>query len=268
VRRIIVAVAALGLAGCFHTTGINRYQPDMYSVDQEIGMGKQMSKEVEKDVTLLRHHALTQLVQGIGQRLVDHTQDQEFKLYPYTFKVVDSSEVNAFSLPGGPVYVNLGLIELCETEDELAAVIAHEMSHVAARHATEGMTTMQLSQIAMMVTFSAIGGLPPAAMEGARLGYILGVLKYSRGMESEADQLGIRLMESAGYDPHGMVWMLKHIEEERREDPVLIERLTSSHPLPDERIQAAEALVATSNEDRTRKTSPAFTRTLALFAKD
>jgi predicted Zn-dependent protease len=105
-------------------------------------------------------------------------------------------------------------------------------------------------------------------MEGTRLGYILGVLRYSRSMESEADELGIRLMESAGYDPRGMVWMLKHLEEERREDPVLIERLTASHPMPDERIAAAEAMAASSNEDRTRKTSAAFTRTLALFAKD
>jgi predicted Zn-dependent protease len=268
VRRIIVVLAALGLVGCFRTSGLNRYQPDMYSVDQEIGMGKQMSKEVEKDVALLRHHALTQLVQGIGQRLVEHAQDPEFKLYPYTFKVVDSSEVNAFALPGGPVYVNLGLIELCKTEDELAAVIAHEMSHVAARHASEGMTTTQLSQLALLVTFSAIGALPPMAMEGTRLGYVLGMLRYTRGMESEADELGIHLMESAGYDPRGMVWMLKHIAEERREDPVLIERLTSSHPMPDERIEAAEAMVATSTADRTRKTAPAFTRTLALFAKD
>jgi predicted Zn-dependent protease len=268
VKRIIVTLVALGLVGCFRTSGLNRYQPDMYSVDQEIGMGKQMSKEVEKDVTLLRHHALTQVVQGIGQRLLEQAEDPEFKLYPYTFKVVDSSEVNAFSLPGGPVYVNLGLIELCETEDELAAVIAHEMSHVAARHASESMTTTQLSQLALLVTLTTVGGLPPLAMEGTRLGYILGMLRYTRGMESEADELGIRLMESAGYDPHGMVWMLKHIDEERREDPVLIERLTSSHPMPDERIEAAEAMVATSTADRTRKTSPTFTRTLALFAKD
>ena len=148
-----------------------------------------MSKEVEKETPLIRHQRLTQLVQGIGQTLAEHAEDPEFKLYPYTFKVVDSSEVNAFSLPGGPVYVNIGLIELAENEDELAAVVAHEMGHVAARHATEQMTTVELSQLILMVTLSAVGGgISPIAMEGTRLGYILGVLRYSRSMESEADR--------------------------------------------------------------------------------
>jgi predicted Zn-dependent protease len=268
-KRAIACAAALVLAGCFRTTGINRFQPNMYSVDQEIGIGREMSKEVEKEMSVVRHHALSQMVQGIGKRLAESSQGPEFRQYPYTFKVVDSSEINAFSLPGGPVYVNMGLVEITEDEDELAAVIAHEMGHVAARHATEQMTALQLSQLAMLVSLSAIGGLSPIAMEGTRLGYILGILRYSRGMESEADEIGLKLMESAGYDPRGMVAMLKHIEEERHQDPVLIERLTSSHPLPDERIAAVEALVGASQEDRrSRRASAAFARTQALFAKD
>lgn len=253
-----IVLVLLMTTGCFRTAGINRFQPNMYSVDQEIGMGKQMSKEVEKETPLIRHQRLTQLVQGIGQTLAEHAEDPEFKLYPYTFKVVDSSEVNAFSLPGGPVYVNLGLIELAENEDELAAVVAHEMGHVAARHATEQMTTVELSQLILMVTLSAVGGgIPPIAMEGTRLGYILGVLRYSRSMESEADHLGLKLMESAGYDPHAMVTMLQHIQDERRAEPVLLERLMSSHPLPDERIQAVAAELPKEPEDRmSRHTSP------------
>jgi uncharacterized membrane protein YdfJ with MMPL/SSD domain len=102
-RRAALGLALLLTTGCFRTTGINRFQPNMYSVDQEIGMGKQMSKEIEKETPLIRHQRLTQLVQGIGQTLAEHAQDPEFKQYPYTFKVVDSSEVNAFSLPGGTV---------------------------------------------------------------------------------------------------------------------------------------------------------------------
>lgn len=268
-KRIALLLLALATVGCFRTRGLNRYQLDMYSVDQEIGMGRQMSKEIDKEVTLVRHHALTQMVQGIGQRIVEHASRPEFKLYPYTFKVVDSSEINGFSLPGGPVYLNMGLIELAENEDEVAAVIAHEMSHVAARHATEQMTTLQLTQIAMFITLSAIGGVSPVALEGTRLGYILGVLRYSRNMESEADSLGLELIESAGYDPRGMVAMLRHIEEERRADPVLIERLLSSHPLPDERIEAVAAQVAASGEDRkSHHDSAAFARTKVLFVKD
>jgi beta-barrel assembly-enhancing protease len=268
-KRIAITALVLFATGCFRTTGLNRFQPNMYSVDQEVGMGREMSKEVEKETTLVRQHALTQLVQGIGQRLQEHSNRPEFSLYPYTFKVVDSSEVNAFSLPGGPIYVNMGLVELADNEDELAAVIAHEMGHVAARHATEQMTAVQLSQLAMFVTLSAVGGLPPIAMEGTRLAYILGVLRYGRGMESEADQLGLELMESAGYDPRGMESMLKHIQDERREDPIMIERLLSSHPLPDERIQAVEDALPKDPEDRrSRVSSPSFERMKVLFVKD
>jgi predicted Zn-dependent protease len=268
-KRIAIIALVLFAPGCFRTTGLNRFQPDMYSVDQEVGMGRAMSKEVEKETTLLRHHALTQLVQGIGQRLLEHSDRPEFRLYPYTFKVVDSSEVNAFSLPGGPIYVNMGLVELAENEDELAAVIAHEMGHVAARHATEQMTTLQLSQLAMFITLSAVPALPPIAMEGTRLAYILGILHYGRGMESEADQLGLELMESAGFDPRGMTAMLKHIQDERREDPLMLERLLSSHPLPDERIQAVEAELPKEPEDRrSRGPSASFERMKVLFVKD
>lgn len=266
-----IAIIALGLfaTGCFRTTGLNRFQPNMYSVDQEVGMGRAMSKEVEKETTLIRHHALTQLVQGIGQRLVEHANRPEFRLYPYTFKVVDSSEVNAFSLPGGPIYVNMGLVDLAENEDELAAVIAHEMVHVASRHATEQMTTLQLSQLVMLVALSAVPALPPVAMEGTRLGYILGVLHYDRGMESEADQFALELMESAGFDPRGMTTMLKHLEDERRQEPVMLERLLSSHPLPDDRIQAVEAELPKEPEDRrSRGSSAGFERIKVLFVKD
>jgi len=269
VKRVAILCAFLGTVGCFHTTGLNRFQPNIYSVDQEVGMGREMSKEVEKEVSLVRHNGLGQVVQGIGHRLLEHSERPEFRLYPYTFKVVDSSEINAFSLPGGPVYVNMGLVELAENEDELAAVIAHEMGHVAARHATEQMTTLELSQLAMFVTLSAVGGVSPIALEGTRLGYILGILRYDRGMETEADALGLELMRSAGFDPRGMAAMLQHIQDERRADPVLLERLLSSHPLPDERIRAVAAAVPAEPEDRRSRRSPAaFERIKILFVKD
>jgi len=265
----VLLLLGLMAAGCFRTSGLNRFQPNIYSVDHEVGMGRQMSAEVEKEVTLVRHHGLGRLVQGITQRLVEHSTRPEFRWYPYTIKVVDSPEVNAFSLPGGPVYLNIGMIELAENEDELAAVIAHEMGHVAARHATERMTTLELSQMALYVAFAAVGGVSPLALQGTRLAYILGVLQYSRDMESEADELGLELMESAGYDPRGMLGILGHIEAERREEPVLLERLLSSHPLPDARLEAVAARIDSEEDRRTRlHESPSFTRTKILFLKD
>ena len=267
--RIAPLVAAFLLAGCFTTTGMNRFQPNLYSVDQEVGLGREMTKAVEQETTIVRHHALAQLVQAIGKRLQDGAPDPEFGLYPFTFKVVDSSEVNAFSLPGGPIYVNLGLVELADTEDELAGVIAHEMSHVAARHATERVTMMQLSQIAIMTVLSTVGGAPVLAMEGGRLGFILGILRYTRGMESEADEMAVRVMTRAGYDPWGMVGMFEKLERERRAEPILLERLMSSHPLPDDRIAEVKRLClasgATKREDRTRA---AFAKVKVPFERD
>src|SRR5262249_30463696 len=151
-------------------------------------------------------------------------------------------------------------------EDELASLIAHELSHVAARHATEQMTTLQLSQLAILVTLSTVPALPPVAMEGTRLAYILGVMRYDRSMESEADQIGLELMESAGFDPRGMATMLKHLQDEQREEPVMLERLLSNHPLPDDRIQAVEAALPKEPEDRrSRGSSASFERTKVLF---
>lgn len=269
-RDALLVASALLLAGCFKTTGVNRYQPNLYSVDQEVGLGREMSKAIEQEMTIVRHHQLTQLVQQIGDRLQRAAVEPEFRDYPFTFKVVDSSEVNAFSLPGGPIYVNLGLVELADDEEELAGVIAHEMSHVAARHATERVTTMQLSQLALMAVLTTVGGGPYLAMEGGRLGYVLGILKYSRGMESEADEMAVRTMARAGYDPMGMVVMFEKLAAQRLTEPVLLERLMASHPMPDDRVAAVKALIVAqgavaATEDRTRSV---FAKVKVPFEKD
>ncbi|MGH7819188.1 MAG: M48 family metalloprotease, partial [Candidatus Binatia bacterium] len=210
-----------------------------------------------------------QLVETIGRSCQQSASEPEFRLYPFSFKVVDSPEVNAFSLPGGPVYVNLGLIELVETEDELAAVIAHEMAHVVSRHATERMTTLQLSQMALLVGLTAVGGAPALALEGGQLAYILGILRYSRGMESEADAVAIDLLPEAGYDPRGMEGMLRKLDEERRAEPVLLERLLSSHPLPDSRLgEVSRLLTGAATPESPPRRSSGFARMKVLFARD
>jgi predicted Zn-dependent protease len=272
-RRAVLSatgsIVAIALGGCFSLTGLNRLQPNLYSVDQEIGLGREMAKSLEKELTLIRHHQLAQLVQSVGRRIQEGAGPAEFGLYPFTFKVVDSSEINAFSLPGGPIYVNMGLLEIADTEDEIAGVIAHEMAHVVSRHATEQMTTLQLSQMAILVTLSAIGGAPAAALEGGQLAYVLGLLRYSRAMESEADDLGLEAMRKAGYDPRGMERMMEKLLAERRTEPLLLERLLSSHPLPDERVAEIRSRIARlAPSGSAPPPSDAFVRTKVLFAKD
>ncbi len=136
-RTPLQVVVCWLVVGC---AGVHRFHPNFYSLDGDIRLGEQLSKEVETDLVLLRHSALNQVVNTVGRRLLDASPEPAFKLFPYSYHVVDSPEVNAFALPGGPVYLNMGIVEVCETEDELASVMAHEMSHVAARHATEMLT--------------------------------------------------------------------------------------------------------------------------------
>ena len=256
--------------GC---AGVHRYHPNFYSVDGDIRLGQQLSKEVDSDVTLLRLSALTQMVNTIGNRLREASPNQAFRLFPYTFHVVDSPEVNAFALPGGPVYVNSALIELCDTEDQLAAVLAHEMSHVAARHATEMLTTQNLTQMALIAVVSVIPvPVPPIAWEGAKLGYVLGLLKYSRGKEEEADHLGLELMNAAGYEPGEMAVVFGLLAEQQHSLPSVVERFFSSHPLSEDRMRDAErraaALPRPANAPVATARPSTFSEVNLMFAKD
>ena len=267
--KALVLVTAM-LAGC---AGVHPMHPNFYSVDGDIRLGQSLSKEVENEVLLIRHSALSQLVNAVGKRLLDTSPQPAFKLFPYTFQVVDSPEVNAFALPGGPVYLNMGLIELCDSEDELASVMAHEMSHVAARHATEMLTTQNLTQLALIAAVSVIPvPLPPIAWEGAKLGYVLGLLTYSRGKEAEADHLGLELMNSAGYDPAEMAVVFRKLAEQQHSLPSVVERFFSSHPLSEDRMRDAEsraaALPRPPGAPVATARSSTFSEVNLMFAKD
>jgi predicted Zn-dependent protease len=269
-------VAALALSVTVGCAGVHPMHPNFYSVNGDIRLGQQLQKEVEAEVTFLRLSALTQLVNATGARLRDASPLPAFRLFPYSFTVVDSPEVNAFALPGGPVYVNTGLIELCDTEDQLAAVLAHEMSHVAARHATEMLTTENLTQMALQLGVSAIviAGIPfPAiAWEGTKLGYVLGLLKYSRGKEAEADRLGLEVMNAAGYDPNEMAAVFRKLAEQEKSLPSVVERFTSSHPLSEDRMHEVERLAATLPRRDGAPVATAhassFSQVNLMFAKD
>ena len=272
-RRPLAALALCVTVGC---AGVHPMHPNFYSVNGDIRLGQQLQKEVEAEMTFLRLSALTQLVNATGARLRDASPLPAFRLFPYSFTVVDSPEVNAFALPGGPVYVNTGLIEICDTEDQLAAVIAHEMSHVAARHATEMLTTENLTQLALQLGVSAVAfaGIPfPAiAWEGTKLGYVLGLLKYSRGKEAEADRLGLEVMNAAGYDPNEMAVVFRKLAEQERSLPSIVERFTSSHPLSEDRMHEVERLAATLPRREVAPVATAhassFSQVNLMFAKD
>src|SRR5208282_5925067 len=174
---------------------------DWYSLESEIRMGKQYSMMVENSVKMVQDPVVNEYVNRIGQNLVRNSDAQ----VPFTIKVIDSDEVNAFALPGGFFYVNSGLILAADEEAELAGVMAHEISHVCARHGMRQMTRMNWAQIGTLPLIFVGGGIGYGVYEAAGLGLPLTFMKFQRNFEAEADYLGLQYMYKTGYDPQAFI---------------------------------------------------------------
>jgi predicted Zn-dependent protease len=184
---------------------------------------------------------VTEYINRVGQNIVIHSDAK----VTFTIKVIDSDEVNAFALPGGFFYVNKGLILAADNEAELAGVMAHEIGHVAARHAMENQTKATVAEYLAMAGSIFIGGIPGMIYQNtAGLGLMGMFMKFSRSAEEEADKLGVQYMYAAGYDPNAMATMFEKLEAKNKKKPGLISRAFASHPAPPERRAAALALAA------------------------
>ncbi len=216
---IVAVVAALALsiqaaAQTKVTAPKNKYSPA-----QDVQLGREASAEVEKQLPILRNDEATSYVQSIGERLVARIpaelQHPEFR---YGFAVVNVREINAFALPGGPMYVNRGMIQAAHSEGEVAGVMAHEMSHVALRHGTAQATKAgkyELLNIVGAITGAVVGGRTGNIIaQGTQFGVGTYFLKFSREYEKQADLLGAQIMARAGYDPREMANMFKTIEQQ------------------------------------------------------
>lgn len=215
---------------------------NFYSLEKEIALGKQLAQEVERSSKLIDDPVVTEYVNRVGQNLVRNSDAK----VPFTIKVIDSDEVNAFALPGGFFYVNSGLILRAQEEAELAGVMAHEISHVTARHGTRQATKGEIAQLATipLMLFGPVGWAGYALYEGLNIAIPLGFLKFSRDDEREADYLGLQYMYKAGYDPNAYITFFERIQADEKRRPGTIPRVFSTHPPTPERIERTQKEIA------------------------
>lgn len=212
---------------------------NLFSPQQDIEIGKQSAVEAEKQLQLIRDGRALEYLNRLGQRLAEQAPGER---YPYTFKLVNAAEINAFALPGGPVYVHRATIEAAQSESELAGVIAHEISHVALRHGTHQASKAYLAQAGLGVLGGILGNGTAGNIIGAVGGLGLNTLflKYSREAETQADVVGAQIMARAGYDPLNLARFFETLQREASRNPSGLEKFLSDHPAPADRTQRIE----------------------------
>jgi predicted Zn-dependent protease len=209
--------------------------------EKEVRQGREAAAEVDRQAKFIEDPMITEYVNRVGQNIVLHSDAK----VPFTIKVIDSDEVNAFALPGGFFYVNKGLLLAADNEAELAGVMAHEIAHVAARHAMENQTKATLLEYAALGGSIFLGGIPGMIYQNtAGIGLLGMFMKFSRSAEEEADRLGVQYMYAAGYDPSAMATMFEKLEAKNKKKPGFISRAFATHPAPPDRRAASLALAA------------------------
>jgi Zn-dependent protease with chaperone function len=244
VARCLAALLALSLAVPELLEA--RVEPthgfDMFSTQEEIQAGQQAAAEIPRQLPLLPDSdPVARYVQRLGMELASHAPGEK---WPYSFHVVNQKEINAFALPGGPVFVNLGTIQATDHEAELAGVIAHEISHVVQRHGTRAASKQMIAQVPLAILGGAVGGSALRQLGAMGLSFGLGsyLLKNSRKAETEADLLGTDIMYDSGFDPHALAVFFAKIEEQGgSRSPQFL----SDHPDPGNRAQIVSKEVST-----------------------
>jgi predicted Zn-dependent protease len=214
---------------------------NFYSLEKEMAMGKQLATEVQRQAKMVEDPLLTEYVNRTGQNLVRNSDAK----VPFSFYVIEGEAPNAFALPGGYIFVYTGLLKLASEESELAAAMAHEIAHVAARHMTCQQTKSQIASIATIPLSVLLGGWGGyAARQGANAAIPAAFLKFGRKDETEADYLGVQYMYAAGYDPTAAISIFEKIESLNKKRPGLMDRIFSTHPMDADRIQKTEKEIA------------------------
>ena len=217
-----------------------------FTLEKQIDMGKDYSQQVEATSKLITDEVVTEYVNRVGQNLVRHSDS----MVPFTIKVIDSDDINAFALPGGFFYVDSGLILAADNEAELAGVMSHEIAHVAACHAARQNTRGQLMNLASIPLIFVGGGIGYAIQNVAGLALPLTYLKFSRGFEAQADYLGLQYMYKAGYDPQAFTAFFEKVKVMEKQRPGFVAKAFETHPQTPDRIRKTQNEINTLLPDQ------------------
>jgi len=205
-------------------------------MEREIALGKQLALEVEKQARVIDDPIIAEYLNRLGQNLVRHSD----VTFPVSFKMIDSEEINAFTLPGGFIFLNSGVFKLSDNEAELASVVSHELGHAAARHATRQATREQMINLSG-IPLTMVGGLAGlAARQLAGVAAPMTFFHFSRAFETEADLLGVQYLWNSGYDPSASVDMFERVESTERKNPGSVSKLFRTHPQTRDRIEKTQ----------------------------
>jgi predicted Zn-dependent protease len=209
---------------------------NFYSIDKEIALGKQLSIEVHKQARVVDDPIVAEYVNRLGQTLTRNSD----VTFPVSFTLIDADDINAFTLPGGFIFINTGMFRLSDNEAELASVAAHELGHAAARHATRQATRSDLIA-ASTIPLTIFGGwMGLLARPAASIAEPMALFHFSREFETEADMLGVQYLWKSGYDPNASVDMFERVESTERRHPGSVSKLFRTHPLTADRIEKTQ----------------------------
>jgi len=262
------ALAVIATAAALAPAQVETLRPgfDLFTPDQDVQLGCDARGEIDAKLTRLRNGEIRGYLDDIGRRLA---RSPHAGTFPFTFTVVRDPKINAFSLPGGPVYINSGAMIACDNEAQLAGVMAHEMSHVALRHGTSQLSKQELIALPAMLASAAFGRdsiIGRLAQLGIGLGAGSVLLHYSRGNEAQADYNGAEIMADAGYDPIEMARFFEKLESKSHRQGAL-EQFLSDHPNPGNRVEAVKEEVRQMPRRDYQEDSPRFHRMRDLVVR-